>query len=142
MKLTEELLLQLETSPWDVIYRAIIGFFALAVFARVKGESGPEWLLIAWLLCVLAALRVGLSITRRIFPFSDATKRTWARRRGLTKLYDSYQWQKLRGIGLGLLLYVVVTRQPSIRWIVTAVACLVVGLIASVRWSRLQRHLA
>jgi hypothetical protein len=142
MKLAEKLLLRLEASPWDLIYRAFIGFLALAIFARVKGELGSEWLLIAWLLCVLAALRVGLSVTRRIVPFSDATKRTWARRRGLTKLYDSYQWQKLRGVGLGLLLYIVVTRQLSIKWIATAAACMLFGMIASLRWSHLQRHLA
>jgi len=142
MTTLETLLLRLETGPWDVLYRALIGFGTIAAFARFRSESWSEWSLLVWLLCVLAALRVGAAVARKVLPFSESAQRTWAERRGLTKRYDSYQWQKLRGFGIGLALYMVAVKQFTRPQAVIAAACLVFGVIASLRWSHLRRNVA
>lgn len=50
-------------------------------------------------------LRLVPAVLRRIFPFSSEAKDLWFQRRNLGKRYDSYQWQKLFWLGLGMLPY-------------------------------------
>jgi DMSO reductase anchor subunit len=134
MRFIEQLLMGLETRPWDILYRAVVGFATLALFVRVRSGSGSDWVLAAVLLAVFVALRVVAAIARRVLPFSDAARRIWTERRQLAKKYDSYQWQKLLGFGVGLALYVAVSQQFSIPRTAISAACVLAGLIGAMKW--------
>jgi hypothetical protein len=42
-------------------------------------------------------------VLRKVLPFSAEAKQIWSDRRQVAKLHDSYQWQKLFWVALGLL---------------------------------------
>lgn len=142
MTFMEQLLISLENRPWDILYRAALGFVALAVFARLRGGSRSEWLLGAALLAGLLALRVVPAVVRRLLPFSEATRQVWSERRQLAKRYDSYQWRKLLGFGVGLVLYIVISQQFSSSRIVVSGACMVCGFIGTMKWRATAKQIS
>src|SRR5271169_6612304 len=107
----EKLLVLLESSPWDAVYRLAIGFATVSVFSHVFGKDRSVWAFVAFLLGVLFMLRVAPAVFRRVMPFSDTVQQVWAERRQLAKRYDSYQWQKLLWIGAGLALNAILSNQ-------------------------------
>jgi hypothetical protein len=76
---------------------------------------------------LLIALRVGPALLRHVLPFSDEAKKAWSERRNLAKQHDSYQWQKLFWIGLGLLPYAVLGDGPKNGELVVTFICLLGG---------------
>jgi hypothetical protein len=128
------MVLSVENPPWNVLYRAVIGYFLMPVWARWPGEPGGTWKLVGLFLLVLAALRVVPGIVRRVLPFSTEVKMVWAERRALAKRYDSYQWRKLFGFGLGWMTYLIVSRQAQSTPVVFALGCLIAGAIGSAFW--------
>lgn len=141
MTFLEQLLIGLETRPWDILYRAILGFVTLAVFARWQAGWRPEWLLGALLLAVLLALRVLPAVARKLLPFSQATQQIWAARRQLAKRYDSYQWQKLWAFGAGLAAYILISQQFSSSRMLISGACTAGGLAGAMRWHVLAKQM-
>jgi hypothetical protein len=135
------MVLSLEDLPWSVLYRAVIGYSLMPVCARLSGGQGT-WRLVGLFLLVLAALRVVPGILRRMLPFSAEVKMVWAERRALAKRYDSYQWRKLFGLGLGWVIYLVVSRQAQGIPVVLALACLIAGTIGSAFWYPRSKGLA
>lgn len=106
MTSVERLIVNIGSDPWAAVYRAAIGF-AIPPLRSLIG-SGSSFLISAILfLSVLFALRVVPAVVRHTLPFSSEAQKIWEVRRKLSKQYDSYAWQKLFWIGLGLLLYAV-----------------------------------
>ena len=142
MGFSDKMLLAIESRPWDVLYRAVLGFATLWAFTRLRGPGTSDWLLAPFLLALFLALRVGPAVLRKAFPFSEAVKQVWAERRQLAKRYDSYQWQKLLGFGMGLALYLVVFKPSSMPIVVIAVGCLLAGILGTLLWHVHARQLA
>jgi hypothetical protein len=138
----ETLLMRVEESRWDAIYRVAIGWLTYPALAVVCGEDASAW---AWLfafLGILFALRVVPAFARKVLPFSAATQATWSTRRQLAKRYDSYQWQKLFWIGLGLALFTAHAGGEHAAPIVLASVCLASGGLGLAFWRMRKPHAA
>jgi hypothetical protein len=133
----EDLLLHVDQPPFDALVRIAIGFATLPVLERVTQWSGLEssgWVFVPLFLGVLFMLRLVPALVRKLLPFSPSIKSVWAERRQLAVRYDSYQWQKLFWIGIGLVGYAGVSdRLWSARGGLAA-ACLVSGALGLASW--------
>jgi hypothetical protein len=130
----EKLLVDVDTWPFDALYRVPIGFVTLPLMSCMWGDDHSGWALIPFLLGIFLMLRVVPAVARRAVPFSDAVRKVWTERRHLAKRYDSYQWQKLFWIGAGLVSYTVFSGHLSAARIVVSATCLLAGAVGLVRW--------
>jgi hypothetical protein len=89
-------------------------------------------------MAVLVLLRVVPAVLRLALPFSGEAKQIWLERRFLAKRYDSYQWQKLFWIGLGLLLFAIAAGGASVAELVVTLACLVGGSLGLWIWGKVS----
>ena len=142
MSAAGKMVLSLETPPWDSLYRAVIGASLMPAFYRVVGGNDSVWKLLAFFLAVLVALRIVPGMLRRVLPFSREVKSIWADRRALARRYDSYQWRKLFGLGLGWLIYFFISGEtwPAARFL--AGGCLVAGAMGLVVWLKRSKAIA
>jgi hypothetical protein len=138
----EKMVVSLETTPWDSLYRAIIGACLMPAFYRVFGVNDSVWKLFAFFLAVLVALRLVPGMLRRVLPFSREVKSIWGDRRALARRYDSYQWRKLFGLGLGWLVYLFVAGEtwPAARFL--AGTCFVAGVMGMIVWIKRSKAIA
>lgn len=103
MNSIERFLLALDAPPWGAIARILLGLAILPAFRALSGGSDAAWITVIVFVGLLMALRIGPAVLRRVLPFSEKVRNLWFERRNMAKLYDSYQWQKLFWIGLGML---------------------------------------
>jgi hypothetical protein len=136
------MVLALETPPWDSAYRALIGYGIMPAYLQLFGGSSEIWKLLAFFLAILAALRIVPGVLRRVLPFSREVKTVWADRRALAKRYDSYQWRKLFGIGLGWLAYLVIAGKDRDLPLFLAVVCVLAGAFGLAFWHKHRKVLA
>lgn len=134
MRVIEKVLVRLDATPWAQLCRAAIGFAFLPLLFRLAGDDVSVWGGYAFLLVTLCAFRVVPLIIRRVVPFSAAVKVVWSERRHLAKTRDSYQWQKLFWIGLGLLANLVASGKPVRVAVVLTATCLVAGGLGLGLW--------
>ena len=135
------LLARLGGSPWDEISRAVIGFIALPIFFALLGTSKSGLTLCLFFLSLLLALRLVPAAMRRLVPLSNDVRAVWTERRVLAKRYDSYQWQKLFWLGLGLGSSVVLS---GVAWppaVILASACVLSGAAGLAIWLSRKAHL-
>jgi len=130
----DTLLMGIGTAPWDPLCRVLIGFLTIPMMSRLWGEDRSGWKLVFFLLGVLLMLRVAAALIRKLAPFSDAVQKLWAERRHIAKRYDSYQWQKLFWIGVGLASYSILSAQVTGPRIIVSSVCLVSGAAGLMRW--------
>jgi len=130
----DRLLIGVGTAPWDPLCRVVVGFLIIPAMSLLWGEDRPAWGLVPFLLGVLLMLRVLPMIIRKLVPFSDTVLGVWAERRHIAKRYDSYQWQKLFWIGIGLASYTILSAQFSRPRIVVVSICVVCGALGLMRW--------
>lgn len=135
------LILGLETLPWNILYRVVIGYYVMPVTILVCGVSPTAAQLFLLFIAVLVSLRIVPSVLRRLIPAGAEVKEVWAERRATAKRYDSYQWQKLFGIGMGWVAYLFLHRRASGAPVALAGACLVAGAIGQMFWFRASRFL-
>ena len=105
MNSIERFLLALDSPPWSAVARIVLGLAILPVFRALSGGGDAIWITVILFVGLLMALRVGPAVLRRLLPFSAEARSLWFERRNMAKLNDSYQWQKLFWIGLGMLPY-------------------------------------
>lgn len=105
MHMFAKVVVRLDQGPWCSILRVALGYGIARLWWGLWGADGSVWTLGLAVLVTLIALRIGPMVFRKMFRFDDAARATWAHRRQLAKRFDSYQWQKLFWIGLGLGLY-------------------------------------
>jgi hypothetical protein len=142
MSAAERMILALETPPWDSAYRALIGCGIMPVYLQLFGGESAPWKLAAFFLAILAALRIVPGVLRRLLPFSREVKAVWAERRALAKRYDSYQWRKLFGLGLGWLAYLLSTGKDRDLALFLAVGCVLAGALGLAFWDKYEKVLA
>src|SRR5947199_7823363 len=130
----ENLLVGIDVSPWDAMYRAAIGFMIQPAASRIWGERPPAWAAIPVLLGILLTLRVIPAVFRRLLPFSPEVRAIWAERRQIAKRYDSYQWRKLFWFGVGLMVYTQVASRVPMSSATLSAACLLAGALGLARW--------
>jgi hypothetical protein len=143
MKSVERLLVGFETRPWDILYRALIGLGTLWIESRLvmRGVADSDWLLVPVLLAVFLALRVIPVVVRKLVPFSKSAQEVWVQRRTMAKRYDSYQWQKLLGLGIGLALCTVISGQLSTARIAVTTFCFVCGAVGTIIWHKTSEQI-
>jgi hypothetical protein len=136
MRLLERFLIALDEGIWGAICRVGLGLAMPPVFGVLSGGQDSISGFLAFFLAVLIGLRVGPVVFRRALPFSAQAKDIWARRRALAKRYDSYQWQKLFWIGLGLLPYVVAAQGARPGELLVTALCLIGGGAGQLVWRK------
>jgi hypothetical protein len=130
------LLLQLDEFPLGAIWRAAVGAVAFPIFRLACGGACGFWSTAALFLGLLMAVRAVPLVLRRLVRPDPQLREIWASRRRLAKEFDSYQWQKLLWIGVGLLLWVVQTDTPARGEIVLTIFCLTGGALGLFFWRR------
>jgi hypothetical protein len=138
MKRFERFLIGLDSEPWSAISRVALGLAIPPVFRALFGDRNWVWTDFALFIGLLVALRLVPAILRHALPFSIEAKQMWAERRNIAKQYDSYQWQKLFWIGLGLLPYTVIGAGLRTGELVVTLTCLIGGSAGLLFWRRVN----
>lgn len=136
MNFLERFLINLERWPWSAISRVVLGLVIPPVFGGLSGGGDRVSTYLALFVGLLLALRVVPVVLRRVLPFSVEVKQMWAERRDIAKRYDSYQWQKLFWIGLGLLPYAIIGDRLRNGELVVTLICLIGGSAGLLFWWR------
>jgi hypothetical protein len=134
MRTLEQFLINLDRGPCRAISRMALGLTIPPVFHALLGGRDRVWPSLTLFVGILVMLRIVPAILRRALPFSVEAKRIWAERRNIAKQFDSYQWQKLIWIGLGLLLYATIGGGLTTGELVMTSICLIGGSAGLLAW--------
>jgi hypothetical protein len=138
MQHLERYLVELDSGPSGAVSRVALGLCIPPVFRALSGDVDRIWIDLALFLALLIGLRVIPAVLRKLLPFSTEAKQIWSDRRQIAKLHDSYQWQKLFWVGLGLLPYAVAGGGLRTgEWVLTAI-CLIGGGAGLLIWRRIN----
>jgi hypothetical protein len=138
MQYLERFLVDLDSGPSSAVSRVALGLCIPPVFRALSGGSDRIWIDLVLFLALLIGLRVGPAVLRKILPFSAEAKQIWSDRRQIAKLHDSYQWQKLFWVGLGLLPWAIAGGGLKTgEWVLTAM-CLIGGGAGLLIWRRIN----
>ena len=138
----DRLLLSIEAIPISVLWRAALGFGLMPAYSAVLGLVGwrdSTAALLLFLLAVLVALRMAPAVLRRLLPVSKEVSQAWAHRRVLAKSYDSFQWRKLLGLGLGWLTWMLTRHSVRIDALLLAGMFVIGGLAGQIIWARISK---
>jgi len=138
MRFLERIFIGLDSWPWGAISRVALGLGIPPAFRALSGSRDVIWISLALFIGLLVALRVVPAVLRRVLPFSVEAKEIWTARRNIAKQYDSYQWQKLFWIGLGLLPYAVIGDGLANGERVLTLICLIGGSAGLLFWYRVN----
>jgi hypothetical protein len=138
MKFLERFLIGLDSWPVSAISRMALGLSILPIFLVLSADRDSVWTFSALFIGLLVLLRVVPAVLRRVLPFSGETKKLWAERRNIAKRHDSYQWQKLFWIGLGLLPYAFISDGLRNGELAVTLFCLIGGIAGLLFWRRVD----
>jgi hypothetical protein len=136
MTSVELVLVAIEEWPWSALWRIFLGLAIVPVFHSLTGADQSVYVHLALFIALLATLRVVPALLRFALPLSAEAKAIWKKRRFIAKRYDSYQWQKLFWIGLGMLPYAIAGRGLKSGEMAIAAFCLVGGALGLLAWHR------
>jgi hypothetical protein len=134
----ERFLITLDSGPWGPVFRVALGFAIVPVFRMALGGRYSVWMFLAAFIAFLVAVRVVPAVLRMVLPFSAQAKTMWAERRNLAKRYDSYQWQKLFWIGVGLLLQIAIAGGAREGELLVTIVCLIGGGLGLLMWRKVR----
>ena len=138
MQYLERFLVDLDSGPSSAVSRVALGLCIPPVFRALSGGSDRIWIDLVLFLTLLIGLRVIPAVLRKVLPFSAEAKQIWSDRRQVAKLHDSYQWQKLFWVGLGLLPWAIAGGGLKTgEWVLTAM-CLIGGGAGLLIWRRIN----
>jgi len=138
MNFLERFLIDLESWPGSAIFRLALGLSILPIFRALSADRDSVWTFLALFIGLLVLLRVVPAVLRRVLPFSDGAKKLWAERRNIAKRHDSYQWQKLFWIGLGLFPYAFISDGLRNGELAVTLFCLIGGTAGLLFWRRVD----
>jgi hypothetical protein len=136
MQLLERFLVRLDSWPWSAVSRVVLGFAIAPICRAIAGSHDQVWVELALFVALLIGLRVVPALLRGVLPFSTETRAIWFQRRQIAKRYDSYQWQKLFWIGLGLFAFAAIDGGLRTGEQVIAAFCLIGGTAGLLLWRR------
>jgi hypothetical protein len=142
----DRLLLSIEEFPLNILYRAAIGFSLLPIYlwcvAHLQLVDSTS-LLLVFVAAVLIALRIVPGLLRRLVPASREVRTVWAERRQAAQAFDSFQWRKLLGLGLGWLAQLSFTHNTRFDALALAISFVLAGGAGQLIWIRINKsHLA
>lgn len=138
MQQLERYLVELDSGPSSAVCRVALGLCIPPMFRALSGGSDRIWIDLVLFLALLIGLRVIPAVLRKVLPFSAEAKQIWSDRRQIAKLHDSYQWQKLFWVGLGLLPWAVVGGGLKTGEMVLTAICLIGGGAGLLIWRRIN----
>jgi len=138
MRHLERFLVDLDSGLSGAASRVMLGLCIPPAFRVLTGGQDAIWIDLALFLALLIGLRVGPAVLRKVLPFSAEAKKIWFDRRQIAKLHDSYQWQKLFWIGLGLLPYGIAGGGLRTGEVALTVICLAGGGAGLLIWRRIN----
>jgi hypothetical protein len=138
MQHLERFLVELDSGPSSAVSRLTLGLCIPPVFRALSGGLDHIWIDLVLFLALLIGLRIIPAVLRKVLPFSTEAKQIWFDRRQIAKLHDSYQWQKLFWVGLGLLPYAVVGGGLRTGEAVLTAICLIGGGAGLLIWRRIN----
>jgi hypothetical protein len=128
----ERILLRLDDPPVRELIQFMLGYLTVPTWQRVVRSDGPGWTLIPFFLGVLLAIRLLPMVARKLIRFSSQVRNHWAKRRQLAKRFDSYQWRKLLGMGVGIGAYA--WSDMSKEGLLLAAVCVFSGAVGWLVW--------
>jgi len=134
MTTLDKALISIDRTPFDFVLRALLGFACIPLLAWLHQDVRSVWILTVGLLLLLLSLRIVPVFLRKLLPLSSEAKAVWAERRQLAKRYDSFQWQKMFFVGLGLGGYTLFSGELFRSAIAVSSFCILAGAIGLVRW--------
>ena len=134
MTTLDRTLISIDRTPFDAVLRAVLGFACIPLLSLLHQDVRSVWVLTIGLLLLMFSIRVVPVFLRKLLPLSSEVKAVWSERRQIAKRYDSFQWQKLFFIGLGLAAYVIVSRELFTSTVAVSSFCVLAGAIGLVRW--------
>jgi hypothetical protein len=140
MRIAETLLVGLDEGAVGAVLRAAIGFATTPAVAAVMGQSAGDWALGPGVAVIVILLRLVPLVIRKLVPFSRRAQEIWWNRRQMAKRYDSYQWQKLFWMGMGIALYSAVAGALRVPNIVVSATCIAAGGVGLARWRAVARR--
>jgi hypothetical protein len=138
MKSTERVAITFDSWPWSAVSRVGLGFIIPPVFRVLSGDSDSIWISLVLFIGLLSTLRLVPAALRHALPFSGEAIAIWVERRNIAKQYDSYQWQKLFWIGIGLLPHAVIGGGLRNGELVVTLICLIGGSAGLLQWQRVN----
>ncbi|HBH78693.1 MAG TPA: hypothetical protein DDY39_02595 [Nitrospira sp.] len=136
MPVHERCVVLLDQYPWSIGTRIGLGFITAYVLRQLCDNGQQVWYVIGSFLAILFLLRLGPAMVRRLVPFSKEAHLTWWERRQLAKRFDSYQWQKLFWMGIGMAGYAMLGRNVGNAIGVLVALCLLGGGLGALLWVR------
>ena len=133
--LSQRLLLAFDAPPWCQLWRIGLGYAIVPAWLRLTPPGAPRWTVFPFFVGALLAVRIVPAVIRRLIPFDGAVQATWRERRRLAKRFDSYQWQKLFWIALGLTIHMSLSANPFAVVATLTVICAVAGASGLVFWT-------
>src|SRR5262245_24255703 len=127
MKAIERFLVNLDDTPWSAVHRIAVGLGIPPIFRALSVNTNYVSVSLLAFIVLLVVLRLVPAVLRRSLPFSLEAKKTWAERRNNAKQFDSYQWQKLFWIGVGMVPWAFVGNGLTKGELLLALACLIGG---------------
>ena len=134
MQRFEHVVVRLDAGAAGAVLRMGLGYLIGRAWLQLIGMRGDEWTVAPFFVAVLIALRVVPALVRKVGRFSEPVRTIWSERRQTAKRYDSYQWQKLFWIGLGLTLSVAFSERRSMALGALASFCVIAGTLGLVTW--------
>jgi len=101
---------------------------------KLPVSENSDWTLFPFFLAALLALRVIPAVIRKLVPFEVEVQTTWRERRRQAKRFDSYQWQKLFWIALGLTMYTSLSAKPFAAAVTLTIICAAAGASGLMFW--------
>jgi hypothetical protein len=138
MRYFEQFLVKLDSGPSSAIFRVALGLGIVPAFRAISWGADQVWTSLVLFAGLLIALRLVPAVLRHGLPFSVEAKSIWFERRQIAKRYDSYQWQKLFWVGVGMLPYAVVGSGLRAGEQVLLLICLLGGGAGLLIWRRVN----
>jgi hypothetical protein len=132
----ERLVVLLDDYPWIAFCRVGEGYVMLSLVSLACGNDYHGWCVIGVFLGALLTLRLVPVVLRRCLPFSSEVRAIWAERRQLTKRFDSYQWQKVFWLGVGMASNAIMSAKVSEMVVALIAFCLTAGGLGILSWRR------